>query len=311
MISRREMFKGALVLGGASVMGSRAAAGVIGEKGSARAGSIAFAHINAGAEKPFAVFHISDTHLTFVNSGEDQELIEFGKRRSKTFGERQMEALNWSIGYAKTSSDMIVHTGDLIDFMSEGNLEALKDVFARTDGMFFGSAGNHEWQWRGKNSNLVSPESREKCEKAFPFNVDFASRIMNGVNFVSIDDTLIDVKGQRGITADHMTKFENEVKKGLPIILCMHVPFRTPSMSMASRQFWGNRGKIFTQANMKVIPFGKDTEDFIAYLKNVKLLKGILAGHNHFTFEERFSPTAMQYIVAGNYAFTARHVLFT
>ena len=49
MISRREMFKGALVLGGASVMGTRAAAGVIGEKGSARAGSIAFAHINAGA----------------------------------------------------------------------------------------------------------------------------------------------------------------------------------------------------------------------------------------------------------------------
>ena len=311
MISRREMFKGALALGGAAAIGSRATAGVIGEKGSARAGSIAFAHIHAGAEKPFAVFHISDTHLTFVNSNEDQELIEFGKRRSKTFGERQMEALNWSIGYAKTSSDMIVHTGDLIDFMSEGNLEALKDVFERTDGMFFGAAGNHEWQWRGKNSNLVSAESREKCEKAFPFNVDYASRIMNGVNFVSIDDTLIDVKGQRGITADHMTKFENEVKKGLPIILSMHVPFRTPSMSMANRQFWNNRGKIFTQANMKVVPFGKDTEDFIAYLKNVKLLKGILAGHNHFTFEERFSPTAMQYLVAGNYAFTARHVLFT
>jgi hypothetical protein len=91
----------------------------------------------------------------------------------------------------------------------------------------------------------------------------------------------------------------------------MHVPFRTPEICMASRQFWRNRGRKFTAPDMRVVPFGKDTEDFIAYLKNVKLLKGILSGHQHITFEERFSPTAMQYLVAGNYAFTARHVLIT
>ena len=311
MISRRDVLKGGLLLGGAAAFCSRTSAGVIGEKGTARAGSIAFAHIKAGASAPCSVLHFSDTHLTYVNPDEDPELIEFGRQRTKTFGGRQMEALKWSIGYARMNSDMIVHTGDLIDFMSEGNLAALKETFADAGGMFFGSAGNHEWQWRGENSNLVSPESRAKCAKAYPFDVDFASRVLNGVNFVSIDDTLIDVKGQRGITAEHMTRFENEVKKGLPIILCMHVPFRTPEICMASRQFWRNRGRKFTAPDMRVVPFGKDTEDFIAYLKNVKLLKGILSGHQHITFEERFSPTAMQYLVAGNYAFTARHVLIT
>ena len=38
--------------------------------------------------------------------------------------------------------------------------------------------------------------------------------------------------------------------------------------------------------------------------------EAILAGHLHFTAEERFSPTAMQYVVGGNFMFHGREVLF-
>ena len=41
------------------------------------------------------------------------------------------------------------------------------------------------------------------------------------------------------------------------------------------------------------------------------LLKGILAGHLHIDVNDRFSPTAMQYVVAGNFMFRGQHVLFT
>ena len=46
-------------------------------------------------------------------------------------------------------------------------------------------------------------------------------------------------------------------------------------------------------------------------MKSEPLLKDILAGHLHITVEERFSPTAVQYLVAGNFAFTGREVLIT
>ena len=52
------------------------------------------------------------------------------------------------------------------------------------------------------------------------------------------------------------------------------------------------------------------TRDFIAYLKQEPLLKGILAGHEHFTMQDRFSPTAIQYIVGSNFLFHGQEILF-
>lgn len=53
------------------------------------------------------------------------------------------------------------------------------------------------------------------------------------------------------------------------------------------------------------------TGDLIAYPKGEKLLKGILAGHLHISVQERFSPTAMQYVVGGNFLFHGQQVFFT
>jgi len=40
-------------------------------------------------------------------------------------------------------------------------------------------------------------------------------------------------------------------------------------------------------------------------------MKAILAGHLHITVQDRFSPTAIQYVVGGNYGFVGQEVLFT
>ena len=49
----------------------------------------------------------------------------------------------------------------------------------------------------------------------------------------------------------------------------------------------------------------------MAYMKSERRLRGILAGHLHVAMEDRFSPTAMEYVVGGNFDFAAREVLFT
>ena len=109
---------------------------------------------------------------------------------------------------------------------------------------------------------------------------------------------------------DQVEAFAQEVKKGLPIILLMHVPFYTPRIIEATRKYWTWNSK-FRDEPPKPIRFGKTGQEFIKYLKSERLLKGILAGHEHITIEERFSPTAVQYLVAGNFAFAGREVLIT
>ena len=105
-----------------------------------------------------------------------------------------------------------------------------------------------------------------------------------------------------------MEAFAKEVKKGMPIILLMHVPFPTPRIVAATRKYWA-WNKKFRNEQPKPITFGKRGQEFIKYLKSEPLLKGILAGHEHITVQERFSDTAIQYLVAGNFAFVGREVL--
>ena len=133
------------------------------------------------------------------------------------------------------------------------------------------------------------------------------------MNFICIDDVFGTVE------PDQVERFHAEVKKGLPIILCMHVPFSTPKIWRAQRKFWrGGPDRKFRSAAIPD-PSGdykrqlEDivTRDFISYLQKEPLLKGILAGHLHITIQDRFSPTAMQYVVGGNFLFHGQEITFS
>jgi predicted MPP superfamily phosphohydrolase len=298
--SRRDFLKGAFAMGGI-VASSRLP---LHARGNFEQLSLAYAHIDAGAEKPFSVLHISDTHLTFANPDEDAAKQDYRRRRTELFGGRQFEALKDSIRWAKINADYLIHTGDLVDWVSEGNMIAVQEAFGPDAGNVFGSIGNHEYFWPCSDRKPGHAECFARCSKAYPYNLHFGSQVINGVNFVSIDDAHDDV------TQDQVELFAKEVKKGLPIIMLMHVPFPTPRIVEATRKYWA-WNKKFRNEPPKPITFGKRGQEFIKYLKSEPLLKGILAGHMHITVEERFSPTAVQYLVAGNFAFAGREVLFT
>ena len=132
---------------------------------------------------------------------------------------------------------------------------------------------------------------------------DFSATVLNGVNFVMIDDSA------NTVSADQASRFEAEAKKGLPIILCMHCPFPTREIVLAASRFWRSKGNLKAIRDMDgYVEKYKDgtTQDFVAYLRAQPLLKGILCGHGHIGVVSPFSPTAKQYEVAGNFMFHAQ-----
>ena len=279
--------------------------------------AIAYQHIHIGLPQPFSVLHISDTHLTAVYDDEPDYLVTFAKKRSKTFGGRQEEALRDSLAWARMNVDYVIHTGDFIDFQTRANLDIVKKVFGEEKALA-GSMGNHEFQRRIPDEKVDESSiatlrqygalSMELLAKTFPFDISLQSTVINGVNFVTMNQVC------GFVTEKHVARFRAEVKKGLPIILCMHCPFFTEELARASRKYWQfNRKFTHDNAGPMCSWQWKDpvTRDFIAYLKGEKLLKGILTGHMHLTASDRFSPTAMQYIVGGNFMFHGEEILFT
>ena len=276
--------------------------------------SLAYSTVHVGATKPFSVLHISDTHLSEAYPDEGETKLKLMDIRRKTFGGRQEEALRDSLSWAKKNVDYVVHTGDLIDWQSRANFDLVKKYFG--DSMF-GSLGNHEFSrdmWMGdpkEKDEAWKDCSREKLAEEFPFDISLHSQIVNGVNFVTVDDVF------GTVTPGQVERFRAEVKKGLPIVLCMHVPIYTDDIWRALVKFWKCAGRKFEDATLPP-PEGdylrqkedKVTSDFLAYLKKEPLLKAILAGHLHLTAEDRFSPTAVEYVIGGNFMFCGREVLF-
>ncbi len=315
---RRDFFKGACLAGFmvATAKLPAVAGGTfeVGKRGPHSRLATSYAVVDIGLEKPFSVLHISDTHLADAYPDEHPDKVAAAAKRTNGFGGRQEEALAESLEWARHNVDYVIHTGDLIDFQSRANLDLVRKYWGEA---MFGSMGNHEFysylktDGRGR-SEEYKKQSWELLKAAYPVDPRFASRIVNGVNFIAIDDVF------GAVQPDQVEKFKDEAKKGLPMVLCMHVPFFTPHIEMAAHKFWGRTGKKFDGRPDATRPLKKGgnqrndptTDGFVAYLKEEKLLKAILAGHEHFTMEERFSPTAVQYLVGGNFLFAARELLF-
>ena len=280
---------------------------------------LAYNHVKVGATKPFSILHISDTHFTAAYPHEDAKKQELKRKRTQTFGGRQEEALRDSLAWAKKNVDYVLHTGDLIDWQSEANFALVKKYYGEAAGTLFGSVGNHEYSpdmWlsevKERREEAFKDLTRDKVKAAYPFDIVFNSTVVNGVNFVTMDD----VYGY--VTPNQVVKFRAEAAKGWPIVLCMHVPFLTDGIWLAHEKFWRDAGKKFTsdaeppaRGDRKVQLEDPATRDFIAYLKTEPLLKAILAGHLHITVQERFSPTAIQYVVGGNFMFHGQEMLFS
>lgn len=272
--------------------------------------NIAHVRIEAGAERPFSVLHASDTHLALAGDDDSESLRRMAASRTELFGGRQLEALETTVEWARHNVDYLVHTGDLVDFVSTANLAAVRRCLGGAAAAF-GCVGNHEFTPSAgvKEASERRKEFRDRLAGAFPYDPSFASCVVNGVNFVAMDDVFSDVSPELA------GRFEAEVRKGLPIVLLVHVPFRTPLVAAGHDKYWSWDRKFRNEP----VPFQKgfglcekssdrDTADFVRYLKSEKLLKGILAGHLHFSVQDRFSPTAMEYVVGGNFGFVAQEV---
>lgn len=282
--------------------------------------------VPVGATVPFKALHISDSHLTFTDSRDNERKIRLGEKRMKIFPDAEYY-FNEALRYAGENGMLLLHTGDLIDFVTDANLEY---VASRLSGnVVIASAGNHEYsQYVGeaKEDASYKAQSYDKVQKAFPNDLTFASCIINGVNFVAVDDVYYN------FTDRQRQLMRQEVRKGLPIVMMCHVPIYTPEHCASILE--SNNGKCgyMTGAPLEITETYPDYENlapgmewknrriqqradkstlrFIEWLKRQPELKAIICGHTHGFFQERFSPTAVQYTVGAGYKGCAYEIEF-
>ena len=266
--------------------------------------------ISVGAEKAFDLLHISDTHLCLADDRNDQRKINLATNRKRSFPLAET-MLEFTTQQAKTTGFPIVHTGDLIDFVSYKNLDAAKQFTDEND--VFMAAGNHEFSlYVGEafEDAAYRNQSLSLVQNSFRNDIRFASRIINRVNLVALDNSyyLID--------EEQLGQLQTELAKGFPVILFMH----TPLYSEALYDYMTNTKKsecaYLMNAPAAVTDRYNDyrrrqqtgddvTQQAYELIVNHKNVKAIIAGHLHFNYDDFSIPDIPQFVTGCT---TLRHL---
>lgn len=235
--------------------------------------------VEIGLARPYAILHVTDSHLARIDSRDGDRMHAFARKRSRIGRELGEYYLDEAVAFARQHALKIVHTGDFVDFASVANLEYAERRFATDD--FLACVGNHDY-WaadanRGQESEPYKATMLPAVMRAFP-TVPCRTVTCGELNFFVFDNAFDDV------TDSVVASFEDTVRQGRPVVLVCHVPL---ALTGVDNSFAcgapSSRSSGVTRA-------------FVERVRREPLVKAILCGHAHFAQVEPFSPSSRQFV---------------
>lgn len=255
--------------------------------------------IDLGLGKAFKAFHFSDTHLNFFDAVDfcaaDRPKKDHFNKRWVRFPQA-VQSFYASLDYAKKRNLPLLHTGDLVDFVTDGNERFLDHNPVGLDLHY--AIGNHEYQTRAPEHYDPDPTAvRARLQRHFKDDLTASARMIGGANFVAFDNARLNLREET------IARVKAEFEKSCPIVLMCHVPpFYTPkflansSTKTKKKNVWGS--------------YDQKTRDFWTWVQAKPQLKAILCGHTHVAESDGFSETAQMYVAGGNYEGCAYEITF-
>ena len=282
--------------------------------------------IRIGATHTFRALFVADSHIAIASKTADAECRQFESRRAGYFP-MACRHLQEAVDYARRERCLLIHGGDLIDFPNKENLSYADCVNRCADVIF--CPGNHEFSaWSGERVIDYVP-NRRASEQLRMLGVvinDVDSRIINGVQFVTLNNSLYQVS-----EAQH-AQVQQLLQLGLPAILICHIPFFTPRLCESNLSITRREDAFLVGLPLEIssrlrfdptLPPAEQwrnsavlqraqpsTLRFVSWLRQQPQLKAIFSGHCHHFFAEPFSSTAIQYVTGPGFLGEALEIEF-
>ena len=257
--------------------------------------------LQLGLERPLKILHITDSHIALCDDRDNDRKKALAKRLGNA---DHVQYLEEQLAYGRENCDLIVHTGDLFDFTSQANFELARKVLAE-EKVFF-APGNHEFsQYVGEayEDFTYKMNSYNEMRPGLGAPLFFNARIVGGVNFVSIDDSYHQFEPWQ------MVRLQKEIDKGLPTIVCIHAPlFEQTLYDEHIRRAGPGSSSYLVGCDEDHMPVDEwraieirprgITAEMVDFIKSQPLIKAVLAGHIHFSFESEIAPGKPQLVGA-------------
>ncbi|MBQ2704136.1 MAG: metallophosphoesterase [Clostridia bacterium] len=259
--------------------------------------------LNIGIQEPVKLLHITDTHIALDDEGNDSGRY---KCFDRDYENCSIDYYFQAVEYAKQNNLTILHTGDFLDFISERNLDFADKYLMPLDCIY--AAGNHDFchcVGKAKEDYEYKWHYIKQSAPHLKNNLYFYSRIIGGVNVVTLDDSYYLISDAQ------IECLKAEVAKGYPIVLAMHVPFYAPNQAKLQKEK-GEECAFMVAAPQECLNSYREVRRLqqtpdeatlraVEYIKNEPLIKAIITGHNHKNCEEIIGDGKIQITTAGNF----------
>ncbi len=267
--------------------------------------------VKIGLERPLKIMHVTDTHIALADERDDEQKRALANRLGNPNKEKYLKE---HISYAHENCDLLVHTGDLFDFVSKPNVEKAREILK--DEKIFFIAGNHEYsQYVGEawEDNAYRMNSYMQMGYGLGVPMFWNTREVGGVNIIGIDNAYYQFEDW------HLWRLKREAEKGMPMVLAFHCPLFEESLyAEHMRRMPGSCTYLVGCDEEHLLPYNEfravqqrptdATLRVIEYIKNEPLIRVILAGHLHFGFVSNLTDSLVQIVTGGGYEGYAREV---
>jgi len=249
-----------------------------------------------GLESEYTFVYVSDLHIIVKNEEISEEHVATVDQRIVSFSEKigMTPAELWETLPAELDAyeaDGILFGGDMLDYASTSNLECLKRGLDSLKTPYLFVRADHDYANWYNNLDMA-------YVKDLHAQIDGANEVslleFPDLCVVGLDNTT------SNITDSALARFKEIYALGKPIVLLTHVPIASQvdlSLSEESKKVWQDRALIWGHG-CYYEPNAATGELLQMIYAEDSLVKEVLAGHLHFSWDGQLTPTTGEHVFA-------------
>lgn len=253
-----------------------------------------------GVEEPHTLLWVSDMHI--VSGAQDRDVTKENQEKVQERYEMMKDASGrssaetWELLSAQIDSydpDYVIFGADMIDYMSEENLEKLKAGLEQISTPWMYLRADHDYgRWY---SDMGKRRMRKLHREIAPQNKLWVERF-GEFTVAGLDNTTT------AISRETLDAFRDLCEEGTPIILCTHVPFDsgtkdTQSLRQLSKDLWEDRVLCWGEQDKYDTSSGGCMKELMELITAPDSpVCAVLAGHLHASWEGQLTDTCMEHV---------------
>ncbi len=266
-------------------------------------------NIYAEVTKPVKIFHVTDLHLTLSDDRQDAYCRDHAAHRSGVYsvnGENPAAASGKELLAAAEDADILLFTGDIMDFPSAANLDYLKELLK--DKNFIFCHGNHDWNypreypfgtsnWDFDQSSLYDDALAKTAHLFYPFtsgSVDVCK--VGEVKIIAVNNS------NYRFSAVQYKRLEAELADGAPTVVAFHIPLYADTLMADTLSYWHLPiicgGNDTTHAPYWSYRTDEPTAKACRLIGKSKNIIAVITGHLHFDHIDTLPGGNTQYVTA-------------